>query len=96
VVAAVVTHRFQHQSGAVETVPCRGIALHLRLWPGPSIGRTIKKTRLTEEQIIGISHEQVASAKCARRPTDFALAVRLWAAISGPEGSRADSADALG
>ena len=44
---------------------CHEIFLHLELESGPTKGRTLKRSRYTEEQIIGILTEHEAGAKCA-------------------------------
>jgi len=44
---------------------CHGIFCPSAIESGPWRGRTTKKARLTEEQIIGILHEQEAGANCA-------------------------------
>jgi len=45
--------------------PATGFFLHLELESDPTKGRTMKRTRYSEEQIIGILTEHEAGAKCA-------------------------------
>lgn len=44
---------------------CHGIFLQMRLESGPTSGRTLKRRRFTDDQIIGILAEHEAGANCA-------------------------------
>ena len=54
-----------HLHHASVPLICHRISPNRRLETGPTSGRTMKRTRSTNEQIIGILAEHEAGAKCA-------------------------------